>query len=162
MKQQNPPLHSSVSVWHINVDGAARNNPGPAGIGIYMLRNNEVVEQKGFFIGSKTNNQAEYLALLVALYYLRWHADPGATVIINSDSELLVRQIKGIYKIKNQGLKPLYTLAIKWLYLFDCTLMHVIREDNTIADMLANIAIDKKLSLPNDIVQQLEKEGVAI
>src|SRR5437867_2256163 len=75
--------------WKLSVDGASRNNPGPAGAGIYLIKNEHVVEASGYALGVKTNNQAEYLALLIGLVYLRQHMEPRDLVLIISDSQLL-------------------------------------------------------------------------
>lgn len=166
MKQQSifctAEKDSSSDNWKLYIDGAARNNPGPAGVGIYLLKDGTPVEKKGFFVGSKTNNQAEYLALILGLYYVKWHVDAGSAVHIISDSQLLVRQLEGSYRIKNEGLKPLYTLAQKWMHEYHCTLMHIMREENIVADSLANIGIDKRTLLPNDVVDLLEQHDIKI
>ncbi len=95
--------------WELYVDGAARNNPGPAGAGFYLLKNGVPVEEQGMFLGKKTNNQAEYLALLLGVYYAQRHMGPEDTLVIKADSELMVRQVQGIYKIKNQELARIHS-----------------------------------------------------
>src|ERR1700733_8346426 len=91
--------------WHLFVDGAARNNPGPAGAGIYIVCNGTAVAEQGYFLGVKTNNQAEYIALILGLCQIHAHIAQGDTVRIFSDSELLIRQLQGVYLIKNRELK---------------------------------------------------------
>jgi ribonuclease HI len=141
--------------WKLYIDGASRKNPGPAGVGVYLLHGDIVKEQQGCFVGIKTNNQAEYLALLLGLYFLKKHAAYDDHVHIISDSQLLVRHIQGVYKIKNAGLAPLYTMAHELLEGFDWSIDHVLREHNTIADALANRGIDTKKPLPSAFVELL-------
>ena len=92
----------------IHIDGAARGNPGPAGAGIYITHQNKPIIKKGFYLGQKTNNQAEYLALVLALLLIEsWCVQEEISqpyLSFFSDSELLVRQMTGIYKIKNSTL----------------------------------------------------------
>ena len=134
----------------IHIDGAARGNPGPAGIGV-MLETEDGLLHRAFcqYIGKATNNVAEYEALLFALREAR-KLQP-AVVKIRSDSELLVRQIQGRYRVKNPRLAALYAQAlnlINQLSAVSCRLSveHVGRELNRQADALANRAIDEALS----------------
>ena len=127
----------------VHIDGAARGNPGPAGVGVLILGpNGEVVERLHRFIGEATNNVAEYQALLLALERV---LERGYTDLeVRSDSELLVRQIQGRYQVKNPGLRPLYAAArerLAALRSFD--IRHVPREENAEADRLANRGIDE-------------------
>ena len=127
----------------INTDGAARGNPGPAGIGVVIKdEKGAVVREIAEYIGETTNNQAEYRALIMALEAaVELKAD---SVGIFADSELMVSQIKGIYKVKNEGLKPLFEQARELLQKFKvCNIEYLPREKNKEADKLANIAIDK-------------------
>lgn len=126
----------------VYIDGGARGNPGPAGCGVEIYDpNKQCVFAGGFFLGKKTNNQAEYQGLL---FGLRCLAAIGADPIqIVSDSELMVRQINGQYKVKSPALKELYAEARRLLNGFKSwTIRHVFREDNTGADRLANLAMD--------------------
>ncbi len=148
--------------WIIYIDGAARNNPGPAGAGIFMKKDGEVVAREGFFLGSKTNNQAEYFGLLLALFLLSRVAKSADVIRIASDSELLVKQIKGIYKIRNEGLLPLYQLAQKMMQSYSVTMMHVVRADNADADRLANLGIDAKKPLPEAFKTMLKDHGISL
>lgn len=128
----------------INSDGAARGNPGPAGIGVVLKdETGKVVAEIFEYIGETTNNQAEYLALLAGL---KKAIELGAeSVGIFADSELMVSQIKGVYKVKNEGLKPLFNEAKELLKKFKtCNICHIPREKNKEADKLANKAIDSK------------------
>jgi len=134
------------SHWVLYIDGASRGNPGLAGAGIFLSKNAEVVAKNSYFLGTKTNNQAEYYALVCGLKVLKEQAPQGKDqVTIYSDSELLVRQVKGIYKIKNQDLKKLYDDVISLLHGLDYKIEHIRREKNTVADDLANRAFDKKI-----------------
>ncbi len=127
----------------VHIDGAARGNPGPAGVGVLILGpEGEVVEELYRFIGEATNNAAEYQALLLALERAREHGISDLEV--RSDSELLVRQIQGRYQVKNPGLRPLYRAARERIAAFRrFDIQHVPREENAEADRLANRGIDK-------------------
>src|SRR5574337_40162 len=133
----------------IHIDGASRGNPGPAGIGV-MLEAGDGPLQQAFcqYIGEATNNVAEYKALLLALREAK-KLQP-AVVKIRSDSELLVRQVQGRYRVRNPRLAVLYAQAldlINQLSAVKCQLSieHVARELNRQADALANRAIDEAL-----------------
>src|SRR5437868_5897704 len=80
--------------YKLFIDGASRNNPGPSGAGIFILKDGELLHKEGFFLGSKTNNQAEYMALLIGLFILKKKLESHSLVHIISDSQLLVRQLK--------------------------------------------------------------------
>ena len=126
-------------------DGAARGNPGPAGAGAVLTREDgTLVAKAGRFLGTATNNVAEYSALLLGLETaLRLGA---REVEVVADSELLVRQLTGAYKVKNAGLKPLFAQAQALLARFEkWTARHVPREQNQLADEMSNRAIDEKL-----------------
>ena len=125
-----------------HIDGGARGNPGPAGWGAVIdAPDGQIVELHGA-IPHATNNVAEYTGLIAAL---AWCRERGATEAhIKSDSLLLVQQMRGIYKVKNEGLKPLYGRARLLAYeIGNVTYEHVRREDNTDADRLANRAMDE-------------------
>ena len=127
------------------IDGASRGNPGKAGIGVVLKdKENKVIEEVGQYIGETTNNVAEYRALLEGLK--RALARGGVTgVEIFSDSELLVRQIHGEYRVKAQSLLHLYMEAMKLLNnLTRWKITHIPREQNSRADALANMAIDSQ------------------
>lgn len=127
-------------------DGAARGNPGPAGIGGVVTDDDGTrLITISEYIGEKTNNAAEYTALIVALEKISEKDE--YELEINSDSELMVNQLNGIYKVKNQGLSPLYNRVKNLLTSFSAvSVNHVPREENSEADKLANEAIDKFLS----------------
>ena len=128
----------------LEFDGGARGNPGPAGIGV-VLRAKDGTElvTLGRFIGRATNNVAEYRALITALQKAK---ELGARrVAIRGDSELVVKQMKGEYRVKNEGLRELYDEAQSLLRGFDhSTIDHNYRNKNALADKLANLAMDRK------------------
>jgi ribonuclease HI len=137
--RENPPEHFLIA----HSDGGARGNPGPAGYGVVIQdQSGRKVAQLSEYLGHQTNNFAEYQGLIAALEYALEHG-PKALKLI-SDSELLVRQIKGIYKVKNLTLKDLHGRAqeliaqLEWF-----SIGHALREHNQEADRLANQAMDK-------------------
>lgn len=126
-----------------NIDGASRGNPGPASYAV-VLRDpaGKVVLELAKNLGRETNNVAEYYALLAALDYAASH--DIAALRIRSDSELLVRQMQGRYKVKSPDLKPLHERAAKLARQFEYFVIeHVPREQNRDADGLANVALDR-------------------
>lgn len=127
----------------LRTDGASRGNPGPAGIGIVLeSAGGEIIDEVAEYIGHATNNVAEYNALIRGLQEA---ARRGAReVAVFSDSELLVRQMKGQYRINNEGLRPLFEQATELARSRFCkfSITHVPREQNRRADRLANLAID--------------------
>ena len=126
-------------------DGAARGNPGPAGIGVVALRSGKELFTISRYVGHATNNVAEYLAVITGL---ETAADLQAREItVFMDSELVQRQLSGVYKVRAPGLKELYLRASAAARSFErCTFVHVPRERNAAADRLANEALDKALS----------------
>jgi ribonuclease HI len=128
----------------LHVDGASRGNPGEAGFGVHVTGpdGTEVASLYGY-LGRATNNVAEYQALL---HGLRFALGRGASrVEVYSDSELLVRQIEGRYRVKNPGLRPLHREAMGLLARFErARVAHVPREENREADALANRAVDER------------------
>jgi ribonuclease HI len=125
------------------IDGGARGNPGPAGYGVRIEDEmGELITEFSGFLGSATNNVAEYNGLLAALRYAREHGH--RKVRIKSDSELLVKQMRGEYRVKNAGLQPLFQQARTLAEDFDRVVYeHVRREQNKDADRLANVAMDE-------------------
>jgi ribonuclease HI len=125
------------------IDGGARGNPGPAGYGVRIEDEmGELITEFSGFLGSATNNVAEYNGLLAALRYAREHGH--RKVRIKSDSELLVKQMRGEYRVKNAGLQPLFQQAQALAEDFDRIVYeHVRREQNKHADRLANVAMDQ-------------------
>ena len=125
-----------------NIDGGSRGNPGPAGYGVRVEREDGSVIELKDALTLATNNVAEYSGLLAAL---RWAvANTVSTLHIRSDSELLVKQMKGQYRVKNTGLQPLYEEAVGLVrQVGRVTFEHVRREFNKDADRLANEAMDE-------------------
>lgn len=125
-----------------NVDGGARGNPGPAAIGV-VLRNGDgsVIEEVGERIGEATNNVAEYRALLRGIELASAHGAGELELI--GDSELVVRQVEGRYKVKHAGMKELHAEVKRALEGFDSwSIRHVRRAENADADRLVNEALD--------------------
>ena len=126
------------------IDGGSRGNPGPAGYGVRIEDGAaEVVAELHGALGIATNNVAEYKGLLAAL---TWAVDHGITSLeIRSDSELLVKQMLGVYRVKNPGLQPLHQLARQLAARVGrVRFQHVRRERNKDADRLANLAMDEE------------------
>jgi ribonuclease HI len=146
--------------WKLFIDGAARNNPGPAGAGIHIIKNDRSFKKLGFYLGKKTNNQAEYGALLIGLYFLKQYIEPEDHIDIISDSELLVKQFKGEYRVRHPELKPLHLIAKTLLQDVIYSISHVLREKNKIADKMANEGIDKKKSAPAEFLTLLKQHNV--
>lgn len=126
------------------IDGAAKGNPGPAGIGVVICQNKEVIKNLSSYIGGATNNVAEYTALIYGLQEaLILKAD---SVKINTDSQLLYRQIKKEYKVKNPHILALYNQALHLFSVFKENKINFIsRKDNRGADKLATLAIRKAI-----------------
>ena len=136
-----------VSVF---TDGGSRGNPGPSGFGVVIYdENKKVFAQISKFIGTATNNEAEYSALVEALSWLRDNATLHSITAVTfySDSQLLVRQMQGKYKVKAPNIRPLFEQAktlldsLNLAYQFN----DIPREQNSLADELANQAMDRKL-----------------
>jgi ribonuclease HI len=160
-ERENPPEHYLVA----HSDGGARGNPGPAGYGVVVQdESGKKVAALSEYLGHQTNNFAEYQGLIAALEYGLQH---GKAMKVISDSELLVRQIKGIYKVKNATLQDLHGRAkeliaqMQWF-----SIGHALREHNQEADRLANEAMDKGMGrvaravVAPVPVMQTEFEGV--
>ena len=130
----------------VNIDGASRGNPGPASAGLVICDRaaNKVIHEAGYLLGQSTNNVAEYNGLLKALEVLTvMEREPGTIIHIHSDSQLMVRQITGEYRVKSADLQPLVAKAQMMLRkLGTWKIFHVPREENRRADELANMALD--------------------
>lgn len=127
-----------------NIDGGARGNPGPAAYGV-VVRNSqgELVKEWGEYLGIQTNNVAEYSGLIAALEYAA-NARYNSIKVL-SDSELLVRQMRGQYKVKNPALRELYDRAQALARKLDhFSIEHVLRERNREADRLVNQVLDSR------------------
>jgi ribonuclease HI len=137
--RENPPERYLVAFS----DGGARGNPGPSGYGVIIQDEaGKKVAALSEYLGHQTNNFAEYQGLIAALEYAVANGHKALKVI--SDSELLVRQIKGIYKVKNAALRDLHGRAKELIAQLDWfSIGHVLRGHNEEADRLANAAMDK-------------------
>lgn len=160
MKQQS--IFGTSHTWTVYIDGASRSNPGKSGAGVYIKKDEEVVVKEGFYLRIKTNNQAEYFGLLLGLFFVKQYANPGDVIRIISDSELLVKQMLGAYRVKNSGLQPLYTLAQQWFILLNPDILHVLRSDNKEADALANKGIDTQKVPPAAFIKELASHGISL
>ncbi len=127
----------------IHIDGGSRGNPGPAGAGLVIANEEtgETLYEVGYYLGRMTNNVAEYYGLLRALDHVE--SLRPQSVLFRSDSELMVRQLEGRYRVRNASLRPLYEEARQRLdRLHDWRIEHIKRASNSRADELANLAID--------------------
>lgn len=124
------------------VDGGARGNPGPAAAG-YVVYDESMreVHRDGSFLGITTNNFAEYTAVIVALEYCRRRC-PNCRVELYSDSELVVRQMSGRYRVRSESLKPLFTRACALVRKLGANVSHIRREENKAADSIVNQTLD--------------------
>jgi len=125
----------------VYVDGAARGNPGPAGIGVVIKDGSKLIGEIGAYIGKSTNNIAEYMALVRGLEEVLIRGYKSASFY--SDSELLVKQLNGEYKVKHENLVPLHYHVLTLVdRMKDFSIKHVTREKNEHADKMANEGID--------------------
>ncbi len=133
--------NASITIF---ADGGSRGNPGPSGIGAVLYNDNgEVIKEISKYIGDATNNAAEYLAVIYALQEAL-HMKASA-VNINVDSQLIARQLKGTYKVKDQSIKKFFDLALNLISMFDkVEIREVPREENNEADGLVNQALNLK------------------
>src|SRR6202020_3160443 len=124
-------------------DGGSRGNPGPAGFGVYIQDSaGSVLAELSKYLGAHTNNFAEYSALLAALEFAITNGHRSLRVV--SDSELMVKQMKGQYRVNSPELRPLYEEAKRRIARLDhFQIQHVLREKNRHADRLANVAMDR-------------------
>ncbi|HXE91965.1 MAG TPA: ribonuclease HI family protein [Terriglobales bacterium] len=154
-----PPADHLVA----RVDGGARGNPGPAAYGVVIEdASGRKLAELSEYLGHQTNNHAEYRGLIAALDYARAHGHSALRVL--ADSELLVRQMRGQYKVKSPELRPLFERArglaaqLDWF-----AIEHVPREQNRAADRLANDAMDKGSGKPkSQEVGGVVRDGVVV
>jgi ribonuclease HI len=137
-----PPKHATPA-YQANIDGGSRGNPGPAAYGVVVRDGSgAVVARLKKYIGQNTNNVAEYFGLIAALDYAQTHGVRALRV--ESDSELMVKQMRGQYKVKSEDLKPLFERAKKMSQALESfRIDHVYREQNREADALVNQALDE-------------------
>lgn len=128
----------------IFTDGGARGNPGPAGAGVVIKENGQIVSQFGKYLGDTlTNNWAEYEALILAIQEAMRLGFTDRHIEFRMDSELIVRQMEGIYKVKDKNLKLQHAKVRELLLDFEHVhFTHIPREENSEADALVNEAID--------------------
>jgi len=137
-----PEPKPAAAAYRANIDGGSRGNPGPAAYGVVIRDGSgELVAKLKKYIGRMSNNVAEYYGLIAALDYA--HSHKMRALRIESDSELLVKQMRGQYKVKSADLQPLFERAKKMTQGFESfRIDHVYREQNREADALANEALD--------------------
>lgn len=130
-----------MSTYTIHTDGGARGNPGPAAIGVVIEQAGQVVAELHRYIGETTNNQAEYQAVHAALIWVAEHH--GTAVDLYADSELIVKQLRGEYKVKNKDLAPWVMKCQHLMNQIGTVRLHIVRrEQNVAADALVNQALD--------------------
>ncbi len=130
-------------IYTIHTDGGARGNPGPSAIGAVIEHDGKLVHTIAQTIGNTTNNQAEYQAVHAALSWVQQHG--GTEVDLYADSELIVKQLRGEYKVKNKELAPWYIKCISLKNHIGKVKFNVVRrEQNAAADALVNEALDKQ------------------
>jgi ribonuclease HI len=147
-----PDAKPRAAAFQANIDGGSRGNPGPASYGV-VVRNErgEIIAKLKKYIGRMTNNVAEYYGLIAALDYAQ--SNGVRALRVESDSELLVRQMRGHYKVKSPDLRPLFERAKKMSQTFESfRIDHVYREQNAEADALANEALDETSGKPKSSV----------
>jgi ribonuclease HI len=137
------PDAAKTAAHTFHIDGGSRGNPGPASYGVVIRdAKGEIIDKLKKYIGRATNNVAEYYGLIAALDYAQAHAIRA--LHIQSDSELMVKQMRGQYKVKSEDLRPLFERAKKMSATFETfRIEHVYREHNALADALANEALDE-------------------
>ena len=150
---------SKPASYTAHVDGGARNNPGPAGYGVVIRDpHGKKIAELSQYLGHHTNNYAEYHGLLAALRYAIAHQIQSLRII--SDSELMVRQMKGIYKVRHPELRKLYDEAQHLASQIEhIEVRHALREHNQDADRLANEAMDRGKSSPRGETEPRIKSG---
>lgn len=156
------PSQKQIARWTLFVDGASRKNPGPSAAGMYIEKDGVLFIKDGYFLGIKTNNQAEYLALLLGLFMVQEHMHKDDLLHIVSDSQLLVRQLQGIYKVKQPHLQPLYMVCKEIMRKHGATIAHVLRDQNTQADAMANYGVDSKKLPPKQYITLLKNYGIVL
>jgi ribonuclease HI len=146
-------IHETLQLI-LYIDGASRGNPGNAGAGVWITnREGKEIVRMSRYLGHKTNNEAEYWALLLGLREAKRLG--GNSIRIFTDSELIERQVKGLYRVKDLNLKTLHRTVIRNLKEFSSFEIESIpREQNREADLLANQAIQKR------IAEEKRKEGI--
>jgi ribonuclease HI len=137
-------VNESQNPCIVFTDGGARGNPGPAAAGgVIVGADGALIAEVSEYLGVATNNVAEYRALILTL---RRALDEGCSKVdIRMDSELVVRQLEGKYRVKDAKMRPLHAAALKLLSMFErADVRHVRREENTLADKLVNAVLDAR------------------
>lgn len=131
---------------YLYIDGASKGNPGRAGAGVYITdRGGKRIARRGYYLGHKTNNEAEYEALLLGLKEARRLG--GESIHIYTDSELIERQVRGVYRVKELRLKILHRRVTEMIREFaSCEMEFIPRSKNQEADLLANLAIERRIA----------------
>lgn len=157
-----PNLSTPFGYLVAHVDGGARGNPGPAGYGVVI--EDEVgrpVAELSAYLGKQTNNYAEYAGLLAAVSYALRHGFKAMKVY--SDSELMVKQINGQYKVQHPVLKELHGKAIKMVEDLEAfEINHVLREKNRNADRLANLAMDRGVKIGSPVTSEVTSSSTPL
>ena len=117
-----------------------------------IFKESTVVQREGYYLGIKTNNQAEYMGLLIGVWLAKKSMGPKDHLAIFSDSELMVRQLRGIYKVKNPELQKCFSLAKHLLDGVSCRVQHVLRAQNAHADEMANKGVDTRNAVPEEFL----------
>ncbi|MFH1644127.1 MAG: ribonuclease HI family protein [bacterium] len=168
LKVFNNPKVLNIKSYDFTVytDGASRGNPGKSGAGIFVFDNKKKKEiiKESFYLDTKTNNQAEYLALALAAFLINENIKNFSEYSFQflADSELLIKQMTNEYKIKDPILKKLKTLIFSILNDSNYNFQHIRREKNTKADELANKGIDSKAGTPHKFTLLLQKNNLFI
>jgi ribonuclease HI len=146
-----------MSHYSLFVDGASRGNPGKSGAGVVLLKDQAVVLQKGFYLGPfLTNNEAEYMALIVGLTIFKKKFGTTEQLNVFSDSQLMVRQLNHIYRVKQPHLALLKAKVDKSSLGIKISFSHVMREKNCLADAMANQGVDGIIILPKYLSDTLK------
>jgi len=129
----------------IYTDGGSRGNPGPAACAFVVEKNGIDIFKNSKYLGKATNNFAEYSGVILALKWLNENSPKGSSVVFYLDSELVVKQINAIYKVKDKDLRNLFFEALSLMKKFgsDFIFKHIPREKNKTADLLVNVELDK-------------------
>ena len=158
---------SKDNLLTIHTDGASRGNPGPAAYAYTIERDGHDAIEEADLIGTTTNNVAEYTALIKALEHAA-EVGTNCRVVVKSDSELMVKQLNGEYKVKNEDLRPLFeeVQRLKRLFPEGVSFRHVRREENRRADQLGNEALDglrlsTRIELPKQTTHTAAKPAAA-
>lgn len=145
----NESTNQPINLLVVHTDGGSRGNPGPAAAGVAFYQDGQLIHSLSQYLGHTTNNQAEYQAVLLAANYLveKPTAYAGFDQIqFTLDSELIVRQLNGLYKVKHADLLPLYQKLLSLLHqiTLPITFVHVKRHLNKHADLLVNEELDRQ------------------